>query len=92
VDIIAKYTMRRDMEIYRRELKTLMDTNALRSKSRDMVDKEWLVALTAYNMVRKIIAASADTVSFSLRQISFKIALRLVGLFFWTKKGSVFFR
>jgi hypothetical protein len=42
-----------------------MDINVLRSKSRDMVLKELIISLTAYNLVRKIIAKSADKVGFS---------------------------
>jgi IS4 transposase len=61
-DIVAKYTMRWDIEISIREIKTIMDINILRSKSREMLFKELITALTAYNMVRKMIAESADEV------------------------------
>jgi len=59
-DIIAKYITRWDIEITIREVKTLMDINIIRSKSEDMVFKEITIALTAYNMVRKIIAKSVE--------------------------------
>ena len=58
VDIVAKYAFRWDIEITIREIKTLMDINVLRSKTPDMMEKELLIALTAYNTVRKIIAQS----------------------------------
>ena len=54
--------MRWEIEISIREIKTLMDINILRSKSRGMLFKELITALTAYNMIRKIIAESADQV------------------------------
>jgi hypothetical protein len=64
-DIIAKYLTRWDIEITIREVKTLMDINVIRSKSEDMVFKEVAIALTAYNMMRKIIAKSVENTDFS---------------------------
>jgi len=64
-DIIAKYMSRWDIEITIREVKTLMDINVVRSKSEDMVFKEVTMALTAYNMMRKIIAKSVEKTDFS---------------------------
>jgi len=64
-EIVTKYTMRWNIEISIREVKTIMDINVLRSKSREMLFKELLIALTAYNLVRKLIAKSADKVGFS---------------------------
>jgi hypothetical protein len=63
-DIIAKYISRWDIEITIRETKTLMDINIIRSKSEDMVLKEITIALTAYNMMRKIIAKSVKKTDF----------------------------
>jgi hypothetical protein len=64
-DIIAKYLTRWDIEITIREIKTLMDINVIRSKSEDMVLKELTIALTAYNMMRKIIAKSVEKTDLS---------------------------
>jgi hypothetical protein len=64
-DIIAKYLTRWDIEITIREIKTLMDINVIRSKSEDMVLKEVTIALTAYNMMRKIIAKSVEETDLS---------------------------
>lgn len=63
-DIIAKYITRWDIEITIRETKTLMGINIIRSKSEAMVFKEVTIALTAYNMIRKIIARSAGKTGF----------------------------
>jgi hypothetical protein len=41
-----------------------MDINVIRSKSEDMVFKEVAIALTAYNMMRKIIAKSVENTDF----------------------------
>ena len=67
-DIIAKYLTRWDIEITIREIKTLMDINVIRSKSEDMVFKEVTIALTAYNMMRKIIAKSVEKTDFSPKE------------------------
>ena len=85
-EIIAKYTTRWDIEITIREIKTLMDINVLRSKTKDMLIKELLIALTAYNFIRKIIVQSADKVSLPPKSVSFKNTLRLVEQFFWTRR------
>lgn len=63
--IILKYITRWDIEITIREIKTIMDINIARSKTEDMVLKEITIALTAYNMARKIIAKSVDKTDFS---------------------------
>ena len=65
IDIILKYTTRWDIEITIREIKTIMGINIARSKTEDMMFKEMTVALTAYNMIRKIIAQSVDETDFS---------------------------
>jgi hypothetical protein len=64
-DIITKYMSRWDIEITIREIKTLMDINVVRSKSEDMMFKEVVIALTAYNMIRKIIAKSVEETDLS---------------------------
>ena len=64
-EIILKYTTRWDIEITIREIKTIMGINIARSKTEDMVVKEITIALTAYNMIRKIIAKSVEQTDFS---------------------------
>ena len=91
-DIVAKYTMRWDIEISIREIKTLMDINILRSKSRDMLFKELITALTAYNMVRKIIAESADQVGFPPQNDIFQKCSPFGRNVLLDKKGRVFFK
>lgn len=86
VSIVQKYEKRWDTEISIREVKTLMDINVLRSKSCAMLKKELGIALTACNMVRKIIANAAEKPLFPPKEISFKSALRLIALFFLTRE------
>lgn len=64
-DIIVKYISRWDIEITIREIKTFMDVNIVRSKREAMVLKELTIALTAYNMIRKLIAKSVEQTEFS---------------------------
>jgi len=91
-EIVAKYTMRWDIEISIREIKTLMDINILRSKSRDMLFKELIIALIAYNMARKIIAESADQVGIPPQNDIFQKCSPFDRTVLLDKKGRVFFK
>jgi len=84
--------MRWDIEISIREVKTIMDINVLRSKSRAMLYKELLIALTAYNLVRKVIAKSADTVGISPKKDIFQECTPFNRPILLDKKGRVFFK
>lgn len=89
-EIILKYTTRWDIEITIREIKTLMGINIARSKTENMVKKEITVALTAYNMIRKIISKSVNKTDFSPQsnfvQECFEIDKKLLV----DKKGRVY--
>jgi hypothetical protein len=91
-DIITKYAMRWDIEISIREIKTLMGINVLRSKSRDMMSKELYIALIAYNMVRRLIAESADAVGFPPQRDIFQECTSFGRTVLLDKKGRVFFK
>lgn len=89
-EIILKYYTRWDIEITIREIKTLMGINIARSKTEEMVFKEITVALTAYNMLRKVIAKSVEKTDFSPQgdfvQKCFEIGKELL----IDKKGRVY--
>jgi hypothetical protein len=91
-EIVAKYCMRWDIEITIREIKEIMDIRVLRSKSRDMLLKELTVALTAYNMVRKIIAKSADPVGFPPQEGFFQECYPFGKPILLDKKGRIYSR
>jgi hypothetical protein len=91
-EFITKYTLRWDIEISIREVKTIMDINVLRSKSRDMMRKELIVALIAYNMLRKKIAESADTVGFPPQEDLFQKFASLGRTVLLDKRGRVFYK
>jgi hypothetical protein len=91
-EIITKYSLRWDIEISIREVKTIMNINVLRSKSRKMLFKELLMALTAYNLVRKVIAKSADKVGFSPQMDFFPKLDSSNSTIFLDKRGRVLFK
>jgi IS4 transposase len=90
VSIVQKYEKRWDIEISIREIKTLMDINVLRSKSCRMLKKELGIALTAYNMVRKIIARAADKAAFPPEGNIFQKCTQAYRHVFLDKRGRVF--
>ena len=63
-EIQMLYLTRWDIEIGIREIKTIMSINVLRSKSKAMIEKEMGVSLSTYNLIRKIIHASVEGLSF----------------------------
>jgi len=91
-DIIAKYVTRWDIEITIREVKTLMDINIVRSKSENMVFKEITIALTAYNMVRKIIAKSVEQTDLSPQEDLIQEFFEANKTILIDKKGRVYNR
>jgi hypothetical protein len=91
-EIVTKYTMRWDIEISIREIKTIMDINVLRSKSREMLFKELIISLTAYNLIRKVIAKSADKVGFFPQKDIFQEYSPFGRTVLLDKKGRVFFK
>jgi hypothetical protein len=88
--IVQKYEKRWDIEINIREIKTLMDINVLRSKSCRMLKKELGIALTAYNMVRKIIAKLAQKTDFPPESHLFQKCAQTGRPVFLDKRGRVF--
>jgi len=67
-DIQLLYLSRWDIEVSIREIKTIMDINILRSKTPEMLEKELIVALTAYNLIRQMIYASLKNLPFSPKE------------------------
>ena len=91
-EIILKYTTRWDIEICIREIKTLMDINVLRAKSPEMLKKELIASLIAYNFVRYIIAKSVENTVFSPQRNIFYECAPTNRTILLDKKGRVFNR
>lgn len=89
-EIILKYAKRWDIEITIREIKTIMGVNIARSKTEDMVKKEITIALTAYNMIRKIISKSVEQTEFSPQDYFLHECFEIDKKLLVDKKGRVY--
>jgi hypothetical protein len=75
-EIAATYFQRWDVELFFRDIKATMGMDVLRCKSPEMVRKEILMHLIAYNCIRSLMIEAADKKSVELRQISFKASVQ----------------
>lgn len=89
-EIILKYYTRWDIEITIREIKTIMGINIARGKTEDMVFKEITVALTAYNMLRKVISKSVAETDFSPQSHFIQECFEINQELLVDKKGRVY--
>jgi IS4 transposase len=71
------YFQRWSVELHFREIKTLLALDVLRCLSPAMVEKELLVHVIAYNLVRSVMQTAAIRYQVDLERLSFN-ALRLV--------------
>jgi hypothetical protein len=71
-NIADLYFQRWDVELFFRDIKTTMGMDILRCKTPEMVHKEILMHLIAYNCIRCIMLESANRKDVSARRISFK--------------------
>jgi hypothetical protein len=75
-DLAAAYRARWHAELDLRSIKQVMQMDVLRCKSPSMVRKEIWMHLLAYNLVRKLMAQSAQRAGICPRDISFKGTLQ----------------
>ena len=80
-DLSVLYGFRWFVELDIRSIKSVMKMDILRSKTPEMIQKEIWSRLLAYNLVRQIMVHSAIQHNKAPRQLSFKTALRAVGIF-----------
>lgn len=73
----ALYTQRWGVELDLRNLKTTLGMEVLHCQTPQMNEKEVWVTLLAYNLIRLMMAASAQQAQVLPRQLSFKHALQL---------------
>ena len=69
--LVKLYQSREKIEHDIRSLKCTLEMDILRSKSADMVQKELLIGVAAYNLLRGVIAQVARAVNLKPREISF---------------------
>lgn len=72
--ILALYGLRWNIETDLRSLKRTVDLHQVSSKSQAMVEKEILMAISAYNIVRAVQYLSASQAGLTPRQLSFSTA------------------
>jgi hypothetical protein len=78
--MVAWYAQRWNMELDLRTLKGTMRLQHLRGKSTEAVEKELLIAVVAYGLVRALMALAARRVGLHPRRLSFTRACNLVNL------------
>jgi hypothetical protein len=71
-EIADVYFQRWDIELFFRDIKTTMGMDILRCKTPEMVRKEILMHLIAYNCIRRLMLEAAKKKDVTLRRISFK--------------------
>lgn len=69
------YYRRWEIETHFDQIKTQLQLEVLRTKSPEMVEKEFLIGLIAYNLIRALMQRAAHLHHASLESISFKGAL-----------------
>lgn len=72
--ILALYKLRWNIETDLRSLKRTLDLHRITSKTKDMVEKEVLLAVCAYNVVRAVMYLSASSAGLPPRRFSFSVA------------------
>jgi hypothetical protein len=76
--ILGIYKLRWNVETDLRSLKRTVGLHQLTSKSLDMVEKEVLLAIAAYNLVRAVMCLAARRANLSPRQLSFSFVQTVV--------------
>lgn len=77
-EVMELYRRRWSIELFFRDTKTTMGMEVLRCKTPEMIEKEILMHVCAYNAIRMLIMRSALTHHMELGRISFKGALGLI--------------
>jgi hypothetical protein len=71
-ELIALYRRRWQLELSLRHLKTTMGMEQLRCESPEMIGKELLAYLVAYNLIRCLMAEAVAQVGVEMERVSFK--------------------
>lgn len=77
-DIVALYGRRWSIETDLRSLKRTVQLHHISAKSEDMMEKEILMAISAYNLVRAVMCMAARRHRIEPRQLSFTHVLNVV--------------
>lgn len=77
-EILGIYGLRWNVETDLRSLKRTVGLHQLSSKSVDMVEKELLLAMAAYNLIRAVMCLAARRANLTPRQLSFSFVQTVV--------------
>jgi hypothetical protein len=77
-EIVAMYKLRWNVETDLRSLKRTVDLHQIHSHSVDLVEKEILLAVSAYNLVRAVMCLAAQRAQVTPRQLSFAFVQTVV--------------
>lgn len=80
-ELVALYAQRERIENDIRSLKHTLGMERLFSKTPAMIEKEFLLGVAAYNLIRTIIAQAAAELGLSPRKFSFSRAASLIRIF-----------
>ncbi len=75
-DLADLYFRRWDVELFFRDIKTVMGMDILRCKTPSMIRKELLMYFIAYNCIRRIMYEAAEEAGMPVRLVSFKTSLQ----------------
>jgi hypothetical protein len=71
-ELAALYLRRWEIELHFREIKVLLNMDVLRCKTPEMIERELLMHLVAYNLVRTLMQTSAASHGTEIGRLSFK--------------------
>jgi putative transposase len=77
-EVLGIYKLRWNVETDLRSLKRTVGLHQLSGKSQDMVEKELLLAMAAYNLVRTVMCLAARRANLHPRQLSFSFVQTVV--------------
>lgn len=75
-DLADLYFRRWDVELFFRDIKTVMGMEILRCKTPAMIRKELLMYFIAYNCIRRIMYEASEEADMPVRLVSFKTSLQ----------------
>ena len=81
-DIAELYALRWNVELDLRQIKSTLDMNSLNAKSPEMVKKELITGMAAYNLICHVMFVSAKILKLTPRELSFTQVLRRVRIIF----------
>lgn len=77
-EIVSLYAHRWEIELRYRDIKTTMGMEMLRTKTPEMIEKEILMYMIAYNLVRLLMLQAGKLYGINHRRISFKATIQIL--------------